>query len=104
MIGTVHIGEAFRMMRTETHRAFPKPIESRFLGEQGIGAMDPFAIFSGDGPQAHEEPVIADAVKGGVSPQSPGGEGSVAIRRRALSRGDRVLRRPPDKLTCPGNN
>jgi hypothetical protein len=36
-------------------------------------AMDPFAIFRGDGPQAHEEPVIADAVKGGVSPQAPRG-------------------------------
>jgi hypothetical protein len=39
-------------------------------------AMDPFAIFRGDGPQAHEEPVIADAVKGGVSPQSRGGIGA----------------------------
>ncbi len=73
MIGTVHIGEAFRMMRTETRRAFPKPIESRFLGEQVIGAMDPFAIFRGDGSQAHEEPVIEDAVKGGAYPQPPGG-------------------------------
>lgn len=104
MIGTVHIGEAFRMMRTEPDRAFPKPIESRFLGEQRIGAMDPFAISRGEWSQAHEEPVIADADKGGVYPQSPGGEGSVAIRRRAPSRGDRVLRRPPDKLTCLGNN
>ena len=90
MIGTVHIGEAFRMMRTEPDRAFPKPMESRFLGEQRIGAMEPFAISRGEWSQAHEEPVIADAVKGGVYPQSPGG-------RAQLPSGEGLL---PGEIVC----